>query len=63
MEQEFSITCTSDQKGRIAVKLKFAQYEGTEPWDAQVALNLESGVMEKYSKDVKKFFHTCMASN
>lgn len=63
IEQEFSITCTSDQKGHVAVKLKFSQHEGAEPWDAQVTLSLESGVMEKVSKDLKKFFHTCTASN
>ena len=57
IEQEFSVTCTSDQKGHIAVKLKFSQYEGAEPWEAQVILNLESGLMEKASKDIKKFFH------
>ena len=57
IEQEFSIKCTSDQKGHIAVKLKFSQYEGAEPWDAQVTLNLESGLMEKASKNVKAFFH------
>lgn len=57
IEQEFSITCTSDQKGHIAVKLKFFQYEGAEPWDVQVTLNLESGLMEKASKNVKAFFH------
>lgn len=57
IEQELSVTCTSDQKGHIAVKLKFSQYEGAEPWEAQVILNLESGLMEKASKDINKFFH------
>ncbi|TWI46328.1 hypothetical protein IQ22_04479 [Pseudomonas duriflava] len=57
IEQELSITCTSDKKGHIAVKLMFSQYEGAEPWEAQVVLNLESGVMEKASKDIKAFFH------
>src|SRR3990167_3321506 len=57
IEQEFAITCASDQKGHIAVKLKFSQYEGAEPWDAQVTLNLESGLMEKASKNVEALFH------
>ncbi|BAP78356.1 hypothetical protein MT1_1179 [Pseudomonas sp. MT-1] len=57
IEQELSITCTSDQKGHIEVKLKLSKYEDAEPWEAQVVLNLESGVMEKASKDVKAFFH------
>ncbi|WP_155956136.1 DUF6228 family protein [Pseudomonas sp. RL] len=56
IEQEFSITCTSDQKGHIVIKLKISQYEGAEPWDAQVTLNLESGLMEDASKNVKAFF-------
>lgn len=56
LEQEFSISCSSDQKGHIAVTLKFSQYEGAEPWEAQATLNLESGLMERASKDVRAFF-------
>ena len=55
IEQELSITCTSDQKGHIAVKLKLSKYEDAEPWEAQVVLNLESGVMEKHQKMLKHF--------
>ena len=55
IEQELPITCTSDQKGHIAVKLKLSKYEDAEPWEAQVVLNLESGVMEKHQKMLKHF--------
>jgi hypothetical protein len=56
LEGEFSVSCSSDKKGHVHLKLRFRQYEGREPWIAEPSLNLEAGMLEGVAKNVRKFF-------
>lgn len=56
IEGEFALSCLSDKKGHIHLKLRFVQFEGREPWKAEPTLNLEAGLLDGIAKNVRGFF-------
>ena len=55
-EGDFSLIAVSDKKGHISLKLRLSQTDDSEPWQADVTLNLESGLMNNASHQIRDFF-------
>jgi hypothetical protein len=56
LEGEFSLVCTSDSVGRVAIEVILNSRLGGDGWSAQNIIHVDAGQLEQIALDAKKFF-------
>jgi hypothetical protein len=59
IEGDFSLSCTSDKLGHIALEVELVGRDTPELWSAKFNVEVEAGQLEKIATEVKKLFDRC----
>ena len=56
LEREFTLSCTSDSQGHIAMEVELKSRVNEEYWSVLVEVNVDAGHLEEIASNVKRFF-------
>lgn len=59
IEGDFSLSCTSDRLGHIALKVELVGRDAPELWSAKFNVEVEAGQLEKIANEIKALFRRC----
>ncbi|MGB3559085.1 MAG: DUF6228 family protein [Geitlerinemataceae cyanobacterium] len=56
IEDDFSLSCTSDKLGHITLRCKFVGRDAPELWSAKFNVEVEAGQLKKIANEVRRLF-------
>ena len=59
IEADFSLSCTSDKLGHIALAVELVGRDAPELWSAKFNVGIEAGQLEKIANEMKSLFSGC----
>ncbi|MBW4691725.1 MAG: hypothetical protein KME27_08130 [Lyngbya sp. HA4199-MV5] len=59
IEDDFSLSCTSDKLGHITLEVELVGRDTPELWSAKFNVEVEAGQLEKIANEMKALFSRC----